>query len=221
MAAVQLNVSLSINGVNTARQDNIETDSELTVGPVTLAAAVAGTLTTRTDANTGVVTVAAGHGITASDFVAVGWTDSEGRLTCRMYCDVTAVTATTISIDLGAGTDLPALATEVTVGIVTNEFFHIDPQADSVDKQLPVTALTCEVAAAGQKVAAFYANATDVAGGTLTNGHLVVADGPTKPSILWGALGGFSGFDVDVDRIYLAPLSTTAPVVTAKSMFNT
>lgn len=69
-----------------------------------------GTLTTRTDADTGVITVASGHGITDTDTVAVFWTGGS-----RYNVDVTATTATTISIDVGSGTDLPVATTEVVV----------------------------------------------------------------------------------------------------------
>lgn len=80
------------------------------VAQIPLPAALAGTLTTRTDDDTGVVTVAAGHGITASDTVDVYWTG--GR---RYGVDVTAVTSTTISIDIGSGDNLPAASTAVTI----------------------------------------------------------------------------------------------------------
>lgn len=72
---------------------------------------VAGTLTTRTDNDTGVVTVDAGHGITDSDTVDVHWGDGS----VQYGCDVTATTATTISIDSGSGDDLPSLSTGVVV----------------------------------------------------------------------------------------------------------
>lgn len=70
----------------------------------------AGTLSTRTDADTGILTVASGHGITDTDTVAVFW---EGG--SRYNVDVTATTATTISIDVGSGTDLPVATTAVVV----------------------------------------------------------------------------------------------------------
>jgi hypothetical protein len=82
----------------------------------TMAAGRAGTLSTRTDDNTGIVTVASGHGITDTDTVAVFW---EGG--SRHGVDVTATTSTTISIDLGAGTNLPAAATAV---VIAKEIEH-------------------------------------------------------------------------------------------------
>ncbi len=77
---------------------------------VTLPAGKAGTLTTRTDDNTGVVTVSSGHGITTSDTVDVYW--DGGR---RYGVDVTAQDSTTISIDLGAGDNLPTTSTAVVI----------------------------------------------------------------------------------------------------------
>ena len=83
--------------------DLIDTD-------ITLPAGKAGTLSTRTDNDTGVCTVSSGHGILDTDTVDVYW--SGGR---RYGCDVTAVGATTVSIDLGAGDNLPTQATAVVV----------------------------------------------------------------------------------------------------------
>ena len=76
---------------------------------VSLPAGTAGTLSTRTDDNTGVVTVSS-HSITISDTVDIYW--SGGR---RYGVDVTAQDATTISIDLGAGDNLPTATTSVVI----------------------------------------------------------------------------------------------------------
>jgi len=69
-----------------------------------------GTLNTRTDDNTGIVTVATGHGITTSDLVSVFW---EGG--SRYNMTVTATTGTTISIDVGSGTNLPVADTALVI----------------------------------------------------------------------------------------------------------
>jgi len=79
---------------------------------VTVPAAKAGTLTTRTDNDTGIVTVASGHGITTSDKIDLY--DASGVI-IRKDQDVTATTATTISIDAGTGSNLPAATTAVRV----------------------------------------------------------------------------------------------------------
>lgn len=81
------------------------------VQDIDLPAGIAGTLTTRTDNDTGVITVASGHGITTSDVVTVFWTGGS-----RYKLTVTATTSTTISVDVGAGTNLPTANTAVVVG---------------------------------------------------------------------------------------------------------
>jgi hypothetical protein len=80
------------------------------VQDIVLPAGIAGTLTTRTDANTGIVTVASGHGITDSDTLCVFFADGS-----QYAVDVTATTSTTISIDAGLGTDLPAASSAVVI----------------------------------------------------------------------------------------------------------
>lgn len=77
---------------------------------IALPAGKAGTLTTRTDNDTGVATVETGHGITDSDTVDVFW--SGGR---RYGMTVSATTSTTISVDGGTGDNLPAQDTAVVV----------------------------------------------------------------------------------------------------------
>jgi hypothetical protein len=83
----------------------------------TMPAGRAGTLSTRTDDNTGILTVASGHGITDADTVAIFW---EGG--SRYGVDVTATTSTTISIDLGAGANLPIVTTPI---VVAKESEHV------------------------------------------------------------------------------------------------
>ena len=99
--------AVSIGSIN---QSKIRSSDDLIDVAVTLPAGKSGTLTTRTDDNTGIVTVASGHGITDSDTVDVYW--STGR---RYGVDVTATDSTTISIDLGAGDNLPAQSTAVVI----------------------------------------------------------------------------------------------------------
>lgn len=77
---------------------------------VTLPAGKAGTLSTRTDNDTGILTVGSGHGILDTDTVDVYWNGG-----MRYGVDVTGVTATTISIDAGSGTNLPIATTAIVV----------------------------------------------------------------------------------------------------------
>lgn len=102
-----LSYSVSLGSI--ARSVNRTGDSRIDA-EISLPAGKAGTLTTRTDDNTGVVTVSSGHGITTSDTVDVYW--STGR---RYGVDVTAQDSTTITIDLGSGDVLPSTSTAVVI----------------------------------------------------------------------------------------------------------
>lgn len=76
----------------------------------TLGPAKAGTLTTRTDANTGTLTMAdAGHGITTGARLDLYW---DGGL--RYGITVGSVSGVTVPIDLGGGDDLPVVDTAIT-----------------------------------------------------------------------------------------------------------
>ncbi len=71
-------------------------------------AEIAGTLSTRTDADTGIATLASGHGITTNDTVDVFW--NAGQIYAMT---VTASASTTIGIDGGSGDDLPIATTVI------------------------------------------------------------------------------------------------------------
>jgi hypothetical protein len=105
----RVNISYRVGGaVVDAQIDREDEQGAATLVP--LPAGIAGTLTTRTDADTGIVTVLAGHGITTSDTVTLFWAGG-----VRRGLTVTATAATTISIDVGAGADLPAVSSVVTI----------------------------------------------------------------------------------------------------------
>jgi hypothetical protein len=109
-----------------------------------IAAAQAGTLTTRTDADTGVITMdASGHTITVTPTVAVYWTDATSGLTkCRRGMTVSDVSGDEVTIDGGSGDDLPALSTAVMVAIEVS--MNADVTGDDVK------AVFCHTAAYGQ-----------------------------------------------------------------------
>lgn len=72
-------------------------------------AAKIGSLTTRTDSDTGVATMNAGHGFATSDKLDVFWAGGSRR-------GMTATVATNaVTLDGGAGADLPATSTALTV----------------------------------------------------------------------------------------------------------
>lgn len=76
---------------------------------VELPAAIAGTLSTRTDADTGILTLASGHGITVADTVNVFWSGG-----IRYGMEVTNVDGDAVTVDGGAGDDFPVVDTVVT-----------------------------------------------------------------------------------------------------------
>lgn len=75
---------------------------------VSVPAAKAGTLTTRTDANTGTLTLASGHGFTVGNRVDVYWAAG-----VRYGMAVTGVSGTAVTVDGGGGNDLPSTSTAV------------------------------------------------------------------------------------------------------------
>lgn len=84
----------------------------------TVAKAWAGQLTTRTDANTGVVTMAdAGHAIANGTKVMVYWEDDVVAHTAgrRRFQSVTGVAGTAVTLDLGAGDNFPTVLTNVII----------------------------------------------------------------------------------------------------------
>jgi hypothetical protein len=106
----KLDSALTLAGKRITQTRTLE-DEGAEVYDIALVAGIAGTLTTRTSNTEGVITVATGHGITASDTIGVAW----GTESNRTAVDVTATTGTTITIALGAGTNLPVADTEVIV----------------------------------------------------------------------------------------------------------
>lgn len=77
---------------------------------VPLPAGKSGTLSTRTDDDTGIATLGSGHEITTDDTVDVYWSGG-----VRYGMSVTAYDATTVTVDLGAGDALPAQDIEIIV----------------------------------------------------------------------------------------------------------
>ena len=77
---------------------------------VNLPAGKAGTLTTRTDDNTGEATLGAGHGLQQNDVVDVFWTGG-----VRYGMDVGVVVGNVVPIDGGAGDALPVQDTALVV----------------------------------------------------------------------------------------------------------
>lgn len=80
---------------------------------VTLTAGLAGTLSTRTDNDTGILTVTAGHGIVGTDVIDIYWTG--GRRYGAVVDSVTATTITFGTVTVGSGDNLPVVDTAIVV----------------------------------------------------------------------------------------------------------
>lgn len=93
-------------GGNVRRTGATETNGE-----ITLAAGSAGTLTTRTDNDTGTVTLTTGHGQTSGTFDVFWGGATPG---CRRGMTGT-VTVNALALDVGTGDSLPLAATAVVV----------------------------------------------------------------------------------------------------------
>jgi hypothetical protein len=91
----------------------------------TLAAAKTGTLTTRTDDNTGTLTMSSGHGITTGNKIHLYWVNTDGT---RGFAHTVAGTVATnsVPIDTGAGDNLPPLNTAVTAMVPTSYDFVVE-----------------------------------------------------------------------------------------------
>lgn len=113
-----LTANLTANGYGRTATENqsVTSDNGWDIGPVNVNAAVAGTLSAKTDANTGTVTLGAGHGIVDGDKVDIYWTGGSSR-----YSTVGTVAGNDVPIDLGVGDALPAVGTAVTVCKVRDE----------------------------------------------------------------------------------------------------
>jgi len=92
---------------------------------VSVPAAKTGNLTTRTDANTGELTMAASHGITTGARIAIFWTVG-GVPGCRRGVTVGTVATNAVPIDNGYGDDLPADESAITACVEVEEAIAID-----------------------------------------------------------------------------------------------
>lgn len=118
--------SISGGGVSIQTQPVIRTNS----GPIgledTLSAAKVGTLTTRTDANTGELTMSPGHGITDGQIIDIYWAGG-----VQYGVTVGTVAANAVPIDSGIGDDLPADETAITA--VVQKAINLAIDGDEVD----------------------------------------------------------------------------------------
>jgi len=152
---------------------------------IDLPAGIAGTLTTRTDNDTGVVTVASGHGITSSDTVDVYWNGGK-----RYGVDVTATGSTTISIDIGSGDNLPSTSTEVV--IVKQVVANIQIDGDNA-KLVAVSYEMAPAAGDGYGCRVTFFDAVNGGGSAVGSGLSLVANAPSVCDITGGATNLYTG----------------------------
>lgn len=219
--AYTLTTAIAVNGTTYRRVDEVETIGQIVAGR-TLAAGKAATLTTRTDNDTGILTVASGHGILDTDYVCFSWVDATtGDLQCRFRLDVTAVTSTTISIDAGTGVNLPTANTVGVVSVVQNSPFEVDVTQSSPDATRPDRLVFVNASGSGTSaVVAMLGIASEAGAGTYTNVKLLYADTPTGTAFRYADLGDFEAFSTSIDTIYYANAATVESVITAMSFYR-
>jgi len=108
MSQATLKENVTVGGVS-VESEIVRTSGSQQSDDPTLTEAKAGSLTTRTDNDTGVVTLGTGHGIITSDKVSVFWQGG------KRYGMTATVSGNLVTVDLGAGDVLPAQATAVTL----------------------------------------------------------------------------------------------------------
>lgn len=99
----------SVNGVQYQQIYDDEAESIERATP-SIPAAKVGALTTRTDSDTGVLTMTAGHGITTGAKLDIFWLDAAtGDPKSRRHMTAGTVSTNSVPIDGGSGDNLPAL----------------------------------------------------------------------------------------------------------------
>ena len=124
MPLYPISISGQLNGKNYTRRESISYDNTVAVeksGASAVAVAKVGQLTTRTDANTGTLTMVGGHGITTGAFLFLFWDDPTTGLPKGRRTIVGTVSVNSVPIDLGAGDDLPVNLTAVTACVAVPE----------------------------------------------------------------------------------------------------
>lgn len=183
-------------GKTFTRQRTTTTDGAVLKDPI-LPAAKIGTLTTRTDANTGTFTMASGHGFVTSDRIDLYWSGG------KRYGMTATVTGDSAVLDGGTGDDLPIATTPITA---------MKPQLES----FPVTAANMSVLVMGCNAPAQAVLRDD--------GPAVVFAiyvGGTLDSYQWdSASGADNPLSADVVDVYLSHGSTSAQQVSILAAVN-
>jgi hypothetical protein len=130
---------------------------------VTLAAAKTGSLSTRTDDDTGTLTMAAGHGITTGARIDIYWTGGARRGVIAGTVAGNSVPFGAGAPDIGLGDVLPSQGTAVTVMVPQEESFTINGTNAG--------AVLCEVEGARGQIVMAQADNTEEWAITVTDGY--------------------------------------------------
>lgn len=112
-------VSVVLDGDTYQQNVVTSTDGEITQKP-SVPAAKTGALTTRTDANTGTLTMDTGHGITTGAKLSIFWNGGS-----RSNVTVGTVATNSVPFDLGSGDDLPDDETPITAMVPVERTFAV------------------------------------------------------------------------------------------------
>lgn len=168
--SVAYSKSLSINGRTLSKTASLSGDAGLIVEPSGgIAAAKAGSLSSRTDNDTGVATLSAGHGIVTSDLVDVYWSGGS------RFGMTATVSVNDVTVDGGAGANLPNSGTALTVKKPQQETFRVNGSS--------LTGLYLKSDQIG-RIAFYNQSGTPTYSTTLTAGEIhayVSGDGLTNP----------------------------------------
>jgi hypothetical protein len=116
---VKANRSVVIDGKTYASEAEVATEVAVKFDK-SLAAAKTGTLSARTDNDTGTLTMSAGHGITTGARLDVYWDGG-----CRAGMTVGTVATNSVPIDGGSGDNLPTATTAITAMVPAEENFVV------------------------------------------------------------------------------------------------
>lgn len=202
---MQASVSTEVStlGLSFRRTVTVSTDGAVVKNP-TLAAAKTGALTTRTDNDTGVLTMDTGHGISTGNRLDVYWTNTDGTQGRRYGMTAGTVATNSVPIDGGAGDNLPADESAITAMVPQLETFAVTA-ADVIG---------LFVGCGGPATAVFRESDTTLVAAIST-------DGPTDAYVWESTNGATTPFGADVADVYLSHGdSAQAWPVNAVAMIN-
>lgn len=128
MATGTITNDLRMDGITYRLSTSVVADSTIRIdktGDNELPVAKVGQLTTRTDNDTGTLTMVTGHGITTGARLDIFWEEA-GVKGHRRGVVVGTVATNSVPIDLGAGDNLPTNLTAVTACVPTEEILLAD-----------------------------------------------------------------------------------------------